>query len=522
MRKSRVEFWPNCVLAPIVLGCLLACRARVDPPGSPETKRETTVWVGHDEGAFVADSLAASERASLNVGGTGDNLPFKPNGEKLASIAWRTWIYTDTGPKRTRYGYLRAGAVVDRRGPPIVNGGCEGGWYRINPRGFVCIGKGATTDLTHPVVLASTRRPTRGEALPYVYTRPKEKAPFLYYKLPTTEQMRDAEGNYASEALNWLLLSKKSGVAERIELASGPPAFLAELDELQKPYGTAQGLHQGGHAGRANPEGGFAVAQVFEHGGRAWGLTTELDLIALDRTELATSSDFAGLALDEDEDLPVALVTDPWISRYEPDDKGLLQRVGAFKKRSLLKLSGRTEERGGVTYWETSANQFIVGPGTRRLEPRQNFPSVATGTRKWIDISITHQTLVAYEGKKAVYVTLVSTGLGGLRDPEESLATVRGTYMIHTKEVSSTMNGDEDRSDSYELRDVPFVQYFHKGYALHGAYWHNDFGRARSHGCVNLSPRDAAWLFEFTDPHVPEEWHGVINKERGTVVHIHP
>ena len=73
-----------------------------------------------------------------------DNLPFTPTGKKLASIAWRTWIYTDTGTKRTRYGYYRAGEVFDARGSPIVNEGCAGGWWRVNPRGFVCVGKGAT------------------------------------------------------------------------------------------------------------------------------------------------------------------------------------------------------------------------------------------------------------------------------------------------------------------------------------------------------------------------------------------
>jgi len=108
-----------------------------------------------------------------------------------------------------------------------------------------------------------------------------------------------------------------------------------------------------------------------------------------------------------------------------------------------------------------------------------------------------------------------------MADPEKAPATVRGTFMVHAKHVSSTMDGDEDRSDSFNLLDVPFVQYFHKGYALHGTYWHDDFGKVRSHGCVNLAPTDAAWLFEWTDPVVPPGWHGRISKDRGTVVYIH-
>jgi hypothetical protein len=78
-----------------------------------------------------------------------------------------------------------------------------------------------------------------------------------------------------------------------------------------------------------------------------------------------------------------------------------------------------------------------------------------------------------------------------------------------------------DKADS-SLLDVPFVQYFHQGYALHGTYWHDEYGRVRSHGCINLAPIDAAWLFEWTDPPVPPHWHHVINRERGTVVYIHP
>jgi lipoprotein-anchoring transpeptidase ErfK/SrfK len=156
------------------------------------------------------------------------------------------------------------------------------------------------------------------------------------------------------------------------------------------------------------------------------------------------------------------------------------------------------------------------------LKKRDSYPSVADGNRKWIDVSINDQTLVAYEGTKAVYVTLVSTGIAGLADPEKAPATVRGTFMVHAKHVTATMDGDEDVADSFSLRDVPFVQYFHKGYALHGAYWHDEFGKVRSHGCINLAPVDAAWLFEWTDPPVPAGWHAALNSERGTAINIHP
>jgi hypothetical protein len=79
----------------------------------------------------------------------------------------------------------------------------------------------------------------------------------------------------------------------------------------------------------------------------------------------------------------------------------------------------------------------------------------------------------------------------------------------------------DQRGEEFELDDVPFVQYFTEGYALHGVYWHDDFGRPRSHGCINLSPHDAAWLFAWTDPEVPEHWHAALS-DAGTLVHVHP
>ena len=148
-------------------------------------------------------------------------------------------------------------------------------------------------------------------------------------------------------------------------------------------------------------------------------------------------------------------------------------------------------------------------------------PSWATRGRKWIDVSILRQTLVAYEGMRPVFATMVSTGADGLGDPKETHSTVLGAFLIHTKHVTVTMSSDES-GDVYDLQDVPYTQFFHEGYALHGAYWHDGFGTPRSHGCINLSPHDAAWLFAWTDPEVPKGWHGKLQLRGGTLIHTHP
>jgi hypothetical protein len=491
----------------------VAC-ARGEPPGA-ERDAGSTVLIR------VADTLAPRASAPKSAGAPvpgsrEDNLPFLPTGTRAASIAWRSWIYTDTGPKRTRYGYLRLGAVVDVRGPPITNDGCEEGWYRVNPRGFLCLGLGATLDLAHPAAVASARRATRGQGLPYAYALSNETAPLLYFRLPSVREMRESEQD---DVLGRGAVMRERLKAQGLETTfplGAPPGFLLGGTKLPKPFGVKQTLRYVYHAGAADPDSGFALSETFDWEGRPFGLTTELDVIALDRTKPVKPSDFRGVALADGDDLPVGFSMPRGAERYERVGNQSLPR-GTLGWREAVLLSGN--ERPGALL-EAKDGTLISKPTTRVVPKRTSFPSFATGDRKWLDVSVKDQTLVAYVGRKPVYVTLVSTGRSGMADPEKTDATIRGSFMIYQKEVSSTMDGAEDKSDSFNLRDVPFVQYFHKGYALHGTYWHDEFGKARSHGCINLAPVDAAWLFEWTDPSVPSDWHGVLNKERGTVVYV--
>lgn len=118
-----------------------------------------------------------------------------------------------------------------------------------------------------------------------------------------------------------------------------------------------------------------------------------------------------------------------------------------------------------------------------------------TGGERWIDVDISEQRLYAYEGETLVNSFLVSTGIW-------KYPTVTGTFKIYVKLRYTDMSGPD-----YYLPDVPYVMYFYKGYGLHGTYWHNNFGTPMSHGCVNLSVPDAAWLYN---------WASV-----GTVVRVH-
>ena len=131
--------------------------------------------------------------------------------------------------------------------------------------------------------------------------------------------------------------------------------------------------------------------------------------------------------------------------------------------------------------WETDRAQNLI---VQQLASGQRYQP-QSGSEHWILVDLATQTVVAMEGSQMVRSFVVSTGT--YRYP-----TVTGTYRIWTKLRYDDMSGP-----GYYLKDVPYVMYFHKGYGLHGTYWHSTFGTPMSHGCVNLTVADSAWLFDF-------------------------
>lgn len=143
---------------------------------------------------------------------------------------------------------------------------------------------------------------------------------------------------------------------------------------------------------------------------------------------------------------------------------------------------------------------------------------------KRIEISLADQTLTAYENNRVVLHTPVSTGLPTKNPQPDQLPTETpmGRFRIQMKMPSRHMGDGELTNDpeAYELPGVPWVCVFHKdGYALHGTYWHDNFGRQMSHGCVNLRMQDAQWLYRWTTPPAgPSDWY---KQGRGTLLLIY-
>ena len=166
---------------------------------------------------------------------------------------------------------------------------------------------------------------------------------------------------------------------------------------------------------------------------------------------------------------------------------------------------------GGRTYYRIHDDLWVSDRDVRRPTKSERPTEVRTAER-WIDIELESQTLVAYEGDRPVYATMVSTGKGR---QGTVFATPKGVHRIWVKLVASSMDNleDEEAADLYSIEDVPYVQFFSRGVGLHATFWHDKFGRVRSHGCVNLAPRDAQWLFAFTSPHLPAGWRAVFPSE---------
>ena len=112
---------------------------------------------------------------------------------------------------------------------------------------------------------------------------------------------------------------------------------------------------------------------------------------------------------------------------------------------------------------------------------------------KLITVDVGRQELTAWEGGKIVHQTKVSTGLA-------KTPTVKGSFRVRWKRPSQTMRGESKWYGRYEYKNVPHVMYFYQDYAIHGAYWHNRFGRVASHGCVNTPLASAEWLYNWAPP----------------------
>jgi hypothetical protein len=306
---------------------------------------------------------------------------------------------------------------------------------------------------------------------------------------------------------------------------------------------------------------------------RKFAIAVDLRLIPATKIKPDAGSAFHGVELTDQLPLPFAWVLTEGGKSYKLiKGKDEVREADDLPKRALVPLSGTARIKAGHRFYQTRKDptHWLRADALGIVAPPAAWPEPAEKGEKWLDISLRQQVLVLYEGKRPTYATLVSTGRDRLGDPKTSLSTPQGNFRIRSKHIAAAMDSEENSAVSggtkagtseasessskaaaarllaaerdgqrlsvedqrrllnvkkgrdpeygvtrrrgslgFELRDVPWIQYFASGYALHGAYWHDVFGIPRSHGCINLAPIDARYLFMWTDPPVPDGWHGI-------------
>jgi hypothetical protein len=493
-----------CMVA-LAAGCTHS-EERNEPGPAPSA---TTGSVGS---AVGTPSAPAASVGSVTLKGPPPGEPLEPRVYAKSRFVWVRLAPGDKG----WIGYLWFGASVKLRDTkPRYGAGCTR-WYAIEPRGFVCLdGDQATLDPEDPVLpILRKYAPRLDSAWPHHYGESRGLP--RYPRLPSRkkqrrrewdleqhlERMARADGGRRHASLRGVDLTPAQQEPPRLE---GLPPTLREDRKRLLPLSTV------------------AYSTEAYHDQRSWLLTADLMWVPKDRVAMYPVVRFRGVELGKDARLPLAFFRESDRPQYRVEKSGQLTATDAtFQRLSWVELTGNRREYKSDVYLETRlAGVYVKRTDAVVPKPRARTPWGAEvgskdrtgrappGRATWLEASIWQGWLIAYEGTNPVYVTLISPGRGGSPvpgiDPLETASTPTGTFKITGKFATATMVAPGD----YIHSDVPWTQNFHGPHALHGAYWHNDWGKRKSAGCVNVSPLDGRYLFHFTEPAVPEGWHGL-------------
>jgi hypothetical protein len=428
---------------------------------------------------------------------------------------------------------LRGGSVEKAlvRGSAGV-GGCQA-WYAVEPAGYVCAGDTSSVDPKDPVVVAlAADAPKTGSPWPFEYGE-SLGAP-RYAHVPTEAEQRHDEWDL-DEHLKQVARARTGETVEQLAGVDLSPPEATRWGAPPDPAGLLElGQFVRADRNRVAPGSTVAYTRTFEFGGRTFVITHDHAYVPKDRLKPYPRSSFHGVELGGDVTLPLAFFRADARPKYRRGPDGVLAPTGeTWPRLASVGLTGEEvkDEAGKRTFLETKEAGAWVLDGdvtVARAEPPPPWiEAMTSGRRTWIDVSVFGGTLVAYEGERPVFATLVSPGRGGVpkkgQNPLTTASTPVGVFRIDGKFVTATMVSSTN--DLLIHTEVEYVQNFHGPHALHAAYWHDDWGERKSGGCVNLSPLDAQRLFTWTEPQVPEGWYALRATEElghATVVVVEP
>lgn len=398
----------------------------------------------------------------------------RSDGPRVYAKTRHVWIRPEPTAEKQWIGFLWTGGSVRLKSEtPIAGPGCAT-FYAVEPQGYVCVdGERATIDPEDPVLKA---------ILPYA---PKTDTPTPH--------------RYAESI----------GAPRFFHLPDADIVFPTLPRTISEPRK------------RVRPRSTVAYSAEARANGREYLLTADFAWVPKDGVVPYPEITFKGVHLNEEVRLPLALFRGKDRPKYRREPDGSFVATGdVYERLSYVALTGERAEFEDETYLEVAGGTWVKESEAVVPTPQPQTPwgapvggedttGKAKGRGTWIEVSIRGGWLIAFEGTRPVFVTLISAGRGGEPQPGRDLlstaSTPVGTYPITGKFATATMEAPNE----FIHADVPWAQNFHGPHALHGAYWHDDWGNLKSAGCINVSPIDGKHLFEWTDPKVPEGWHGV-------------
>lgn len=504
-------------------------------------------------------------------------------GPLLGALAMQTPVYPTMEMGNKRLGYIRLGGKAPVDPNPVKNAACPKGWYHLLDGGYVCA-KYATTDMANPSIRMGVTPPNLEDVLPYKYAYNTAHGTPLYRSVPSKDEMikyepyleiakkakkkkkaEEEEEEKDSSAPKEKDTAAKDSLppsvggavpstedpneADRIGPAPSPPPTMAsadvaalldagpgvedppkpwwqQTDKNKAPNVTLAELEKeaDGTVAKRMVKGFFvAVDKSFGWNNRSWYKTTAGLVAPSDRMYIVKPPASHGIDVPEGAK-QVGFIISSKSSKFEVDTEQKTVKVkGPAPRFTAAGLTGVEATVKSVVYRQTTEGWWMKAVDMTFTEPGPPPADLAKG-EKWIDVNLTRKTLLAIEGDKPVYAALVSPGRKSTNKAKDH-STVQGTFRIREKHIAVTMDGDGTAAGDlpYSIEDVPYVAYFEGSYALHGAFWHNNFGREMSHGCVNLSPLDAKKIFFWVEPKLPRGLHAVWSSKenRGTIVVIH-
>lgn len=470
-------------------------------------------------------------------------------------------VYAAPNLESARLGHMRIGQrSMVTAAIPDEGEGCKKGFHGLPTGGYACASKGLLVDPQKEPYMHMPPPPPRVDSPhPYDYAVVAKEGTPMWWRTADADERMLAEEKYIAtlpvEERPAPKPAKKDGgggstkppASEDTKLPSlldEPPAELTpeQKAEIERKKAAAAARAAARREAAAEREAELArkkarlplrpgnpfmskgnilsVGDRTKDKGRRWLRTARGGYVEAGRVYGKKVFDFEGAVLEEGADFPFGFIDDDNAAAFELQEDGSLKRKKKLEYRSFVDLEPEPKTIGKRAYYQTTDGMWVRESHVR-MAVRREMPEDIDPWERWVDVSLSTQLLVAYEGDQPVFATLVSTGKKG--NKEESFRTPKGKWRIQSKHISSSMAGSTATDGDYSIQDVPWTMFFEGNYALHGAFWHTRFGRTRSHGCVNLGPTDARWLFYWTTPFLPETWHGVKSQDDspGSMVVVH-